>query len=82
MIRVRVLLFAIIRDAAQTGEVEVSLPDAALAREAVAQVESRFPQTARYLSRAAIAVNRKYATTETVLGDGDEVAIIPPVSGG
>jgi molybdopterin converting factor subunit 1 len=82
MMRVRVLLFAIIRDAAQTGEVEVELPVMATAKDAVDFVQLQFPQITQYLARSAIAVNRQYATTETVLADGDEVAIIPPVSGG
>jgi molybdopterin converting factor subunit 1 len=80
--RVRVLLFAMIRDAAQTGEVDVELPEAATAQEAIAHVECRFPQISTYLARAAIAVNRAYAASETVLADRDEVAVIPPVSGG
>ena len=80
--RVRVLLFAVIRDAAQTSEVEVELGAAAHAGDAIAAVASQFPQITRYLARAAVAVNRRYATTKSPLAEGDEVAIIPPVSGG
>ena len=48
----------------------------------MASVTLEFPQLAPYLSRAAVAVNRQYASQTTPLAEGDEVAIIPPVSGG
>jgi molybdopterin converting factor subunit 1 len=80
--RVRVLLFAIIRDAAKTAEVDVELPAASVAKSAIDSVASQFPQITPYLARAAVAVNRRYATIDTPISDGDEVAIIPPVSGG
>jgi molybdopterin converting factor subunit 1 len=80
--RVRVLLFAIIREAAQTSEVDLELPSGATASDAAKSVESQFPPISKYLARAGIAVNRQYANAKTTLADGDEVAIIPPVSGG
>jgi len=80
--RVRILLFAIVREAAQTSEVEFELPPVATAGDAVAFIELKYPQISKYLSRCAIAVNRRYANAESTLADGDEVAIIPPVSGG
>ena len=80
--RVRVLLFAIIREAAQASEVDLEFPPGATIGDAIRSVELKYPQIAKYLSRAAVAVNRQYADAKTTLVDGDEVAIIPPVSGG
>jgi len=80
--RVRVLLFAILRDAAGAGEVRLELPDRATAGTAGEALLERFPALRPYLSRVAYAVNRTYCPAQTELHNGDEVALIPPVSGG
>jgi molybdopterin synthase catalytic subunit len=70
-----VRLFAGLRDRAGADSVTVSLPDGATAADLVAAMD--LP------SRSCIvAVNREYAAPEHVLSDADEVALIPPVSGG
>ncbi|HNP87329.1 MAG TPA: MoaD/ThiS family protein, partial [Kouleothrix sp.] len=43
---------------------------------------ARYPRLAPYAGRLLYAVNQEYGTLETVLQPGDEVAFIPPVSGG
>jgi MoaE-MoaD fusion protein len=75
--RVVVRLFAALRERAGSGEREVELPDDARARDvwgALALGDE--PQGLLY------AVNREYAAPDRPLADGDEVALIPPVSGG
>jgi molybdopterin converting factor small subunit len=47
-----------------------------------AAVVERFPELRDLLQTTAVAVNREYATPQTVIRPGDEVALIPPVSGG
>lgn len=42
----------------------------------------RYPRLAPYRGRLLYAVNQDYGTPETELHDGDEIAFIPPVSGG
>ena len=42
----------------------------------------RFPQLHSYLPRVAYAVNQTYAKPDALLTDADELALIPPVSGG
>jgi molybdopterin converting factor subunit 1 len=79
---VRVRLFAVVRDAAGVGEVRLELPAEATAAEAASRLCEQFPQIAPYLSKVAYAVNQSYAPAETLLHDGDELALIPPVSGG
>ncbi len=75
----RVLLFAALRDAAGPS-VEVNLPAGATVRELRAELARVLP--AALLARSAIAVNHEYAEDERAVAPGDEVAVIPPVSGG
>lgn len=80
--RVRVKLFAIIRERAGTDQLTLDLPQGATVSSAVSVLRERFPAVADFLSRSAFAVNQSYVKAETVLNDGDELAVIPPVSGG
>ena len=75
----RVLLFAALRDAAGPS-VEVSMPAGATVRELRAELARVLP--AALLARSAIAVNHEYADDSREVRAGDEVAVIPPVSGG
>jgi molybdopterin synthase catalytic subunit len=80
--RVRVRLFAIQRELAGTREVELDLPEGASIDAAWRAVEARFPAIAPGRPFVRFARNAAYAPPETVLAEGDEVAFIPPVSGG
>ena len=75
--RVRVRLFAILRERAGTSELELDLPEGALVRDALAQVEHYAPGLP-----LVMAINREYADADAPLAAGDELALIPPVSGG
>lgn len=74
-------LFASYREAAGVGHIELELPSGATARDAIRVVLAEHPLVAegRHL---VIARNREYVDADAVLGDGDELALIPPVSGG
>lgn len=48
----------------------------------LANLQEQYPPLARLVPSLAVAVNREYAEADRVLQDGDEVALIPPVSGG
>jgi molybdopterin synthase catalytic subunit len=80
---VSVRLFAQLREAAGRDEVALELPDGATVGELLGALESHdgVGQTLANLP-VVIAVNRDYAERERRLSDGDEVALIPPVSGG
>ena len=82
MIRIRVKLFAILRDRAGASELELDLPDGSTVEIVRSEIASRFPVIAEMMGRVALAVNREYSKAETVLHEGDEVAVIPAVSGG
>ena len=80
---VRIRLFAILRERAQRDSIELRLRAGATVADAL-QVLSEQPQLGELLGRLPVqmAVNRDYATGDTALAPGDELALIPPVSGG
>ncbi len=80
--KVRVLLFARLRELAGTGETEVEVGEGLPAQEVFRLVQARFPALARVLGPVAFAVNAQYVAPDHPVRPGDEVAIIPPVSGG
>lgn len=80
--RVRILLFAALRDRAGRSELDLEFEDGATLGEVRAELERRFPGLLTR-SRAAAAVNAEVARDEDVrLCEGDEIAYLPPVSGG
>jgi molybdopterin converting factor subunit 1 len=79
---VRVRLFAIQRELAGTREVLLDLVDGATVAVAWDALVARYPVLAPGRDSVRFARNAEYAEPSTVLGDGDELAIIPPVSGG
>ena len=74
---VRVLLFAGLRERAGSDAVEIELPDEACVADALARLDSLTNG-----ARVVLAVNHEYADPGTRLVPGDELALIPPVSGG
>jgi molybdopterin synthase catalytic subunit len=81
-IKVRVRLFAIQRELAGTREVPLELADDADVEDAWAALVTRHPVLAPGRASLRFARNGDYAEPTTTLADGDEVAMIPPVSGG
>lgn len=81
-VRVRVRLFAMQRELAGTRQVELELPGGATIEDAWQALVARVPALAPGRSAVRFARNADYAPAETLLSDGDEVAMIPPVSGG
>jgi molybdopterin synthase catalytic subunit len=80
--RVTVRLFAVLRERAGFAELRLDLPEGARVSAAVEQTGARLPLIRDLLPRTAFAVNRAYVKPDAKLTDGDEVALIPPVSGG
>ncbi len=78
---VRVLAFGIVKDIFQGSEQFVHLPKGATVADLRAQLRKDFPAL-ETLRSWLVAVNSSYAEDDLVLSDADEVAIIPPVSGG
>jgi len=80
---VRVRLFAILRERAGRDTVEVELPDGATVADALSEL-ARLPGLEEPIARMPVrmAVNREYADAGTRLAAEDELALIPPISGG
>jgi molybdopterin converting factor subunit 1 len=79
---IRVLLFARPRELAGTGAVNLELPDGATAADAFEALSRQTPALAGMRAKIRCAVDGAYAGWETRLGDGCEVALIPPTAGG
>lgn len=80
--QVRVLYFGAIREAAGEPHASLDLGGDAVAGDVLAYAQERLPWLACLLARTAIAVNQSYVSPEHRLQEGDEVALLPPVSGG
>jgi len=80
-LRVSVRFFALYRERAGTSQIEMDLPDGATPEEVLIRLRSEYISLPLSDS-VLIAVNSEYANREAPLHEGDEVALIPPVSGG
>jgi molybdopterin converting factor subunit 1 len=78
--RIRVLYFGVLKDVMGHRSVVMDVSEGASVGELLAL--HRGSGKASVWDSIAVAVNQEYARTEDVLKDGDEVALLPPVSGG
>ena len=79
---VRVLLFGALKELRGQESEAFEVPEQATVAQFLAQYMASVPPTQKFAGSLAIAVNREYAPLTQVLRDGDEVALLPPVSGG
>ena len=80
--RVRVLFFGILKDLTGKASDSIDLHDGASIRDLLAHYVQQIPLLKESLPSIALAVNQQYASPETKLRSGDEIALLPPVSGG
>jgi MoaE-MoaD fusion protein len=80
--RVRVLFFGVLKDTVGKPADVIELPDGASVRDVLAWYESRIPRLKETLPSLALAVNQQYAGPDAKLKADDEIALLPPVSGG
>lgn len=80
--RVTVRLFARLRDIVGSGELTREISADATVRTVWNGLVADFPAAASYERSLSVAVNADYARMDHTLTDGDEVAFLPPVSGG
>jgi molybdopterin converting factor subunit 1 len=80
--QIKALFFASYRDIAGTDELDVELPDGASVADLVGSLRSRGSAWSTLPAEPAVAVNLTYSKLAVPLSHGDEVAFIPPVSGG
>lgn len=80
--QVRVLFFGVLKDLAGRSSDTLSLPDHATAADVLNHYAQRLTAAPKLFSSIAISVNQEYARPEDRLRSGDEIALLPPVSGG
>ena len=80
--QVRIRLFARLRELAGAAELTREVPGGASAADAWSVLVAEFPALGDYSRNISCAVNEEYARLTAPLHDGDEVAFLPPVSGG
>jgi molybdopterin converting factor subunit 1 len=80
--KVRIRLFARLADVAGTRQAEVDLGEGLTAGDAYRLLCRQHPEMEGLDGSLMYAVNAEYVTAEHPLSDGDELALIPPVSGG
>jgi len=80
--RVRVLFFGMLKDLVGESSDSLDMPEGSLVRDVLEHYAARMPRLRELASSIAMAVNQQYAGVETTLKSDDEVALLPPVSGG
>lgn len=81
-ITVTVKLFAAFQEAIARDAMQISLPARATVRQVYDHLVSDYPDLEQWRSLTRYAVNLDFVEPDKLLSDGDEVALIPPVSGG
>jgi molybdopterin converting factor subunit 1 len=81
-VRVTVRLFARLRDLAGTGELVREVAGPATVKTVWQSLVTELPALQDYERTMSVAVNADYAKMSAAVADGDEIAFLPPVSGG
>lgn len=80
--KVRVLFFASVRDLTGMDMLDVELTESATISELRSFLTTKFPAIGSMETKIAVALNEEYVLGDAKLKNGDEIALIPPVSGG
>ncbi len=78
----RLLLFAGLREAVGKKEHALELPDGAKLRDALARAEAELPPLLHWHGRLLLSLNDDRAPLDSIVREGDRIALLPPVSGG
>jgi molybdopterin synthase catalytic subunit len=81
-VQVKLLFFASLKDIVGSRELDFDVPSGATVNDLLERLEARYPGLRPYRSIVLTSLNEDYVERSTVVSDGDEVAIFPPVSGG
>jgi molybdopterin converting factor subunit 1 len=82
VVKVRVLLFARLKELAGSDALELETAQGATLGELWMRLQDQFPSLQAFVHPPLMAVNREYASPDQLLKAEDEVAFFPPVSGG
>ena len=80
--RLRLKLFASFREAVGARDLQWEIDDGATVQALLESLVDRYPDLGKALDQGMVALNHEYVSHDAALSDGDEVGLIPPVSGG
>jgi MoaE-MoaD fusion protein len=75
-------LFARLRDEIGESQIRITVPEVCTASQLVDLLQTLYPQVSGLLTRCRLAINQDFAREDQLLQESDELALIPPVSGG
>lgn len=78
----KVRLFAILRDAVGEGEITITVPNGVTVSYLNNEILKKYPQLIPFSNKFVTSVNYKVTSGDTIINSGDEIALLPPVSGG
>jgi MoaE-MoaD fusion protein len=81
-VRIRVLFFGVLRDITGRREDSLDIPEGSQLESVFESYAGRFPRLRGMAASVVLALNQEFSTPSAPLADGDEVAFLPPVSGG
>jgi molybdopterin converting factor subunit 1 len=82
IVRISILYFATVKDATGIRMESIDLSDDTTIREMLSKISIIYPKLKHILNNIQISVNYRIVDFNTILKDGDEVALLPPISGG
>ena len=82
IMQIRVLFFGLLKDVAGMAHDSVSLPEGSTLADLLVYYQARIPRLKELLPSLALSVNQQYASVDVALSANDEIALLPPVSGG
>jgi MoaE-MoaD fusion protein len=80
--QVRILFFGMLKDLAGRGSELLTLPERSTVGDVFNHYEEATPQLGEFAASIAISLNQEFAESDATLKEGDEIAFLPPVSGG
>jgi molybdopterin converting factor subunit 1 len=81
-VHVTILLFARLRELTGAGELARSVPEGSAAGDVWQALVKEYPPLAEYTRAVSVAINEEYTRPAATVRDGDQIAFLPPVSGG